>query len=251
MLRSGEDSTPTTAKHSTSDLSPRNPTCQEDAPSITKMSSASQGRYFQVTTTSIYRSRPLDDTIPTAHENEGQSASSVTLGSQIATTTPPRESGHATLHPSKVKSRETKRLRIKTKTNTSARIGGTDTRRRASRPKPFASRTCFAQRRTGSSTSWLDTCSPYRCGIRNTLHCTHSPRATTVDRSHRSTRPGSGTAATADRCKFRRLVLPPTRAGMQLLHHSGSSGSRVQHSQRIRQDRPRPRHRQPHTPAES
>jgi len=120
MPCSGEDSTLTTVKHSMSDLSPRNPTCQEDAPSITKMSSASQGRYFQVTTTSIYRSHPLNDMILTAHENKGQSTSSVTLGSQITTTMPPRESGHVTLHPSKVKSQEMKRLRIKTKTNTSA-----------------------------------------------------------------------------------------------------------------------------------
>ena len=98
-----------------------------------------------------YRSRPFDTTTETACENEGQGAMNATCRRQITTNVPPGTIVHANLQPSKVNSRETKRLRTKMKMTTNTQIGGTSTRRRALRQKLYDSKTYLAAKKIGSS----------------------------------------------------------------------------------------------------
>jgi hypothetical protein len=95
-------------------------------PSTTKTSSRSLKQFSQVTMTFFYRSCPLNITIPTAHENKGQSTM-VTIA-------------RACLCPSKVKSQATKRLCSKTKMITSYHNRGTSTHCHVSRRGPFNSK---------------------------------------------------------------------------------------------------------------
>jgi len=98
-----------------------------------------------------YRSCPFDTTTPTTCENEGQGAMNATRRRQIATNVPLGTIVHANLQPLKVNSRETKRLCTKMKMTMNTQIGGTGTRRRVLRQKPYDSKTYLAAKKIGSS----------------------------------------------------------------------------------------------------
>ena len=127
--------------------------------------------------TFTYRRHLLDDMNLTVPESGGRSATSATHGSQIVTSMPLGRTGHANLHPSKVRNQKMKTPCIWARTTTNTQSRSPDTHHHKSRPKPYTSRTCFVARRIESSTSSLGTCTHSRCGIRNMPPFTHFPHA--------------------------------------------------------------------------
>ena len=99
----------------------------------------------------IFRSRPLEDTKPTARENEGRIMPREVHEGLPVTGTLQGATGTAAPPPSKIKSRTIKRLW--TKINTSPQIGGTDTRRRTSKQEQFDSKTTVARKKIRSWTT--------------------------------------------------------------------------------------------------
>ena len=94
------------------------------------------------------RSRPLEETKPTARENGGQNTPHEAHEGRPAMGALQGATGTASLPPLKIKSRTIKRPQIKT--TTSARTGDTNTCLRASKQEPYDFKTTAAKKRIRS-----------------------------------------------------------------------------------------------------